>query len=335
VGWRPRANVSGTHVRPGSFSTTFRTNSRGLRSPERPLSKPPGVKRIVVLGDSFAWGYGVEDREIFTEVLEAALPGYQVINLGVTAFATRQEFQFLKLEGLAWEPDVVLLAFTLNDILESVTAPRSAAAPAPNRGLKRALANHSAFYRFAVDRLHTNRTLVRLLVNLGVTDRLSGPEELDPNLAPALKVYPDHLQRAFERARGDLLEMHRFLQARGIRFLVALIPSLQSVDATAFRHTIAYSIYDVDAFDLDKPYRLLGDVGRALGIDVVNPVEAFRREHRQGTARYLRNDMHFSPVGHALFAREIHATLAPAAAREGRSLVTGQHDRSESAPVRP
>src|SRR5437016_4701046 len=48
LGWRPRENVKGEHNQEGSFTTTFRTNSRGLRDREYSIEKPNGVTRIVV-----------------------------------------------------------------------------------------------------------------------------------------------------------------------------------------------------------------------------------------------------------------------------------------------
>src|SRR5881296_1825497 len=36
-------------------------NSRGNRSPEVVFAKPSGVRRVVILGDSNAWGYGLGD----------------------------------------------------------------------------------------------------------------------------------------------------------------------------------------------------------------------------------------------------------------------------------
>lgn len=88
-------------------------NSKGLRDREYQYDKPDGVRRILVLGDSYAWGYGVADDEVFTEVLEKRLAGdrWQVINSGVSGWGTDQEYLFLTSEGFRYAPDVVVLAF--------------------------------------------------------------------------------------------------------------------------------------------------------------------------------------------------------------------------------
>ena len=117
LGWR---NV------PGFIATTLEEpltiNSKGLRDREYEWDKPAGKRRVLVLGDSFTWGYGVADDEIFTEVLEAKLaPGWQVINTGVSGWGTDQEYLYLVEEGFDYHPDLVVLAFyTFNDPREVV-----------------------------------------------------------------------------------------------------------------------------------------------------------------------------------------------------------------------
>lgn len=114
LGWR---NIP--YFKASTFGYPLSINSKGLRDREYPYQKPAGVKRILVLGDSFAWGYGVGDEHIFTEVLEEKLASgeqkWEVINAGVSGYGTDQEYLFLKNEGLKYEPDIVLLAFYLRN----------------------------------------------------------------------------------------------------------------------------------------------------------------------------------------------------------------------------
>ncbi len=95
-------------------------NSRGFRDGEHALVKPQGVFRIVLLGDSIAEGWGVERTEdIFPFVLGRYLGDQgrraEVINLAVSGYNTRQEVEMLRLRGLAYHPDLVLVAYCLND----------------------------------------------------------------------------------------------------------------------------------------------------------------------------------------------------------------------------
>lgn len=108
LGWRNIPNWEAT-----TRLRQLQINSKGLRDREYAYKKPTGVRRILVLGDSFAWGYGVSDEEIFTEQLEQRLEQWQVLNTGVSGWGTDQEYLFLKDEGVKYLSDVVVLAFFL------------------------------------------------------------------------------------------------------------------------------------------------------------------------------------------------------------------------------
>jgi len=112
---RPNLDVKFTNVR-------VTTSSCGMRGPERPRIKPPNTYRIALLGDSFAFGWGVPQDLTFAQVLEDALnqltggsPRVEVINLGVPGYSTFQEVSSLKDKGLLFDPDAVLLFFVHND----------------------------------------------------------------------------------------------------------------------------------------------------------------------------------------------------------------------------
>jgi hypothetical protein len=97
----------------------IKTNSHGFRANrEYSFEKSDGKKRILVLGDSFVWGWGVENEEMFTEILEKELGGTEVLNAGHTGFDTLQEFLLYKRIGIRYEPDLVLLCFFPNDITD-------------------------------------------------------------------------------------------------------------------------------------------------------------------------------------------------------------------------
>ena len=102
LGWKNKPLSEGYFTMPDS--TTFvKINSKGLRDKEYQYDKQRGVFRILVLGDSFTWGYGVELKEIFTERLENMLgKNVEVLNAGVTGYGTDQEMLFLEQEGLKY-----------------------------------------------------------------------------------------------------------------------------------------------------------------------------------------------------------------------------------------
>jgi tetratricopeptide (TPR) repeat protein len=93
------------------------TNSHGQRDVERTLEKPPGTGRIVVLGESVVEGFGIRDLDdTITRRLEHLYgDGTEVLNFGVSAYCTRAKVELLRVKGLAFRPDEVVLFFTQND----------------------------------------------------------------------------------------------------------------------------------------------------------------------------------------------------------------------------
>lgn len=122
LGWKNIPNWSAT-----TFDRPLNINSKGLRDREYDYAKPDNTSRILVLGDSYAWGYGVADDEVFSEVLESQLATqpvrWDVINCGVSGYGTDQEYLFLQNEGFQYSPDIVVLAFFLcNDPTNNTSA---------------------------------------------------------------------------------------------------------------------------------------------------------------------------------------------------------------------
>ena len=133
----------------------FAMNSAGFRDYEYAETKPGATYRIVVVGDSTTAGNGVPDLDkTYTKQLEHLLntpetPGrhYEVLNMGVGGYHTMQEIETLRVKGLPYQPDLVLVTFCVNDfhlhsdggvhrkLLEQARLGRSAGEPAHAGGL--------------------------------------------------------------------------------------------------------------------------------------------------------------------------------------------------------
>ncbi len=101
---------------------TITVNSLGMRDAE-PREPVPGMRRILVLGDSVSFGLGVEDNETWPHVLDARLrqaearggPPFDVLNMAVSGYSTLDEYAQLKHRGLELDPDFVIVGYFLND----------------------------------------------------------------------------------------------------------------------------------------------------------------------------------------------------------------------------
>jgi lysophospholipase L1-like esterase len=96
------------------------SNSLGYRDVEHAVAKPPGVYRIVVLGDSIAAGLRVDRFEdTFPPILQGLLNARglhaEVLSFAVSGYNTQQEVETLKEKGLRYQPDLVLLAYSLGN----------------------------------------------------------------------------------------------------------------------------------------------------------------------------------------------------------------------------
>jgi hypothetical protein len=117
LGWFPIANSRGEFT--SSRTIHIVHNNLGLRGPE-PITN--GKPTIMFLGDSFVWGYDVEEPERFTEKIQAKHPEWNVLNLGVSGYGTDQEYLLLQQQFDRYKPQMVfLIVCAANDIGDNCT----------------------------------------------------------------------------------------------------------------------------------------------------------------------------------------------------------------------
>jgi len=114
VGWlyQPHAEADTARV-----SGTFIANSLGLREAELGVKDKP---RVVFLGDSFTWGWGVPNGVRYTDRLQAAYPRYHIVNAGINGYSTVQAALLLKKYHQQLMPDLVVLQVFHNDFIENL-----------------------------------------------------------------------------------------------------------------------------------------------------------------------------------------------------------------------
>lgn len=125
LGWTLPASASGT-FQCNEYRIQLRTNSWGLRGPEVNSADPTPL-RILVLGDSYAFGWGVSNEDAFPRRLERLLraraPGrpVEVINAGVPGYGFHQRIRMLKLIRARVRVDgVIFTASMANDPWEDL-----------------------------------------------------------------------------------------------------------------------------------------------------------------------------------------------------------------------
>jgi lysophospholipase L1-like esterase len=332
-------NIPGTStILPGEdHPVAVRINSRGFRGREHDWSAPHGF-RILGIGDSFTFGYGVDEQDTYLSRLEALLQGRaEVINAGVAGTGPDEQARLLAADGPGLRPDLVVVGFVVgHDLADVVTGPDRLAlvdgSPRlpdgfverwyrplrPGRILdspmvespsglglpipfKAFLRRHSHAYRFLSRR-------VALLRQSRPGDTAGAPAAEFTLFAPeafCLKSDPPEFEQAWSRAEQRLGEMKAWCDGHGARLAVVAIPTEAQVDPDAWDAARRrYGLREED-FDLEKPQRVLTAFAAERGIPLIDLLPALRAARGTGPRLYSRSDIHWTPRGHAVAAEEI------------------------------
>lgn len=125
LGWR-----LGSRQEQGSWGQRYdglwKHNVFGFRSPYETIKRRPGVKRVYTTGDSYTWGDKIAETDsVWPARLERSLRetypgvGFEVINAGRNGWTTANEGELLRRLGWQFDPDLVVVQYTINDALPS------------------------------------------------------------------------------------------------------------------------------------------------------------------------------------------------------------------------
>jgi lysophospholipase L1-like esterase len=303
LGWMNRKGAAG-ELRPPDDSlslTQIRINSEGFRGKEVRLPKPKGGKRILFLGDSNTFGYGVNEDARFSNLLENRLTGYDTVNLGVFGYGTDQEAILFEREGLRFAPDLVVAAFSAGDLNDNRSSIDTGVSkpyctlengqiklnnvPVPQPG-SRTLMKQGSLLR---ETLYRNSHLYRLLAETLKESRVFMPDSV------------------FELTEGEGMQvtvavlegMNRVCRENGSRFAVLLLSHGAWIDASAKNRQQDVGYYPVMA-------RILA----SRGIAVIDTTERFIEETAKGRRLFFdRDPVHLNSEGNRIVAEVLHDGL--------------------------
>ena len=263
--------------------------SRLFRPDFRKPRREPGPKedqfRIVVVGDSFAWGDGVHAEDAFPDRLEIRLNAvsrgdrFEVVNWSRPGWNTVRQYRSLK-DRLDWlDPDLLILSVVLNDAeptepeeLEELRTGIVTREPGP--GLSASLYGHSRLYQWAWDRLENTRRRRELTAYYHSL------------------FHGEHWQ-AFGRAVRSL---HKATRSRSIPMILVVFP-----------------IFDCQLDD-SYPYLELhakaGEVGESLDVPVLDLTEEYQAVDARRLAVIPFTNAHPNELAHRMAADAIVDYLA-------------------------
>ena len=317
LGYRYRANLDVSLQGHPDFSFHLRTNARGLRNghPDEPVA-------AVLVGDSFALGYGVEELDTWAALL-GALSGAEVANLGVGGFGSIRVLRLLQAEGMRLQPRLVLWQFFEDDFLgaglfrrwldsgepEFLTwqqARYSRPWPAPAiRGpvwqVRRFLSRHVVSYE-ALKALLRAGAYGREQPALVQGDASGKPMLLD---LATHRTWTDRaqadVQLGWQETQRCLLAAQALVAEAGAHLAVVAAPAKEAV----YWQFVAPSVRRRLGELAPRNGRLVAEFCRRSGIPCLDLYEPFTGAGRQGQRLYFRHDAHWNAAGHRLAAQAV------------------------------
>jgi lysophospholipase L1-like esterase len=182
-------------------------NAAGLRNSEVEFAKPSDITRVLMLGDSITFGWGVPFEKTMSRVLERKLndrsqQSYEVINTGVGNYNTAMEASYFFHRGKVFEPDIVVLNYFIND-----------AELTPKYESANWIARHSYAYAIVGGAWDGLKRRV-----LGEADWRDYYKSLYADGAPGWRL-----------AQKNIARLADYCRANGVRFIIAHIPELREL----------------------------------------------------------------------------------------------------------
>jgi hypothetical protein len=328
------------HTKEGFSEGHF--NSHGFRDYERTYEKPPGVFRILVLGDSYIEALQVQLEDSFTAQLEKILNAhapstqFEVLSLGQSGFGTADEYLRYLNFGVAYEPDLVILAFlTKNDFRNNSKFLNREQVGfyyvfdhhhnlVLDRSLFQAYENNLSFPKGLFQELKTKSHLLNLiserlyLLRLQLVESQLKEAHKDKEIAGEgkgkgldlfsdLNIYrsdlPPQWKETVEITKEIILNFKRSVEEHGSRFLLLVLSNSEQVHPEVGREL--RNQYKIE-MDYEQPDRILDEFAREHAVAFVELMPAFR-DHHMKSGQYLHGfdsslAGHWNQAGHRLAA---------------------------------
>ena len=257
-------------------------NEAGYRGPLYPEEKPDTVWRVVAVGNSTAFGLGVNDTDTYLRRLERLLTDasdrrVQVVNLAVPGYNTEQELEMLRVRGFRFHPDLVVLGYDHNDPKPILGRARPTMPDHYGRNLL-----HSELVRYLARKFYSRPELRLGKVDGHVT---RGPQ--------------------WDRHLVALSDIGDTCRAEGVPVVVVIFDAwIQREDRETSRHYRA----------LHKPLQPIWSKGGFHVMDCYDLFEALMREHDWSDTKALwvsvePRDGHPNAEGHRLIAEAAFQTI--------------------------
>lgn len=315
---------SHAEFRQPDFAYVQHVNNLGLRGPDMVAEKPPGTYRIVMLGDSFTMGKGVEDNETFSALLAASLPpriaacggpAIEVLNGGVDSYAPVLSYIQLKREIAPLRPDLVVLNLDVSDLVQE-SAYRSQAVYRDDGDIVAVPQRPTSGGSYEKFRDWTSRNLFfTRLILFHVNKRLQHREltvrdvVTEANLEIAAHTLAGDRDRTvqWDAIFDSLLRIKAYADQNGIGFLLTIYPWGHQVSAREWVPG-RYNYIPQDSVASERSRETVHRLAAAHGIEVIDLFDGLR-SYDGDELLYFKYDNHWTTAGHRVVARGMEAAL--------------------------
>ncbi len=300
------------------YSNEIRINEAGLRGSEI-ASSPMDTLRVLVVGDSFVFGVGVEDTETFAALLPVSLApdGLEAegLNAGIPAFGVPDAESWFRRHGAGLEPDVVVLAIFLgNDLVdaspdrEEILLVDGLLVPSQSAGgLKAWLHRHSHLF-VAIKGLLEQPGFQPLRAKLGLGEPWK-TRTLREELGVYRKTADQELEPAIEATHEALGRFKDLSTDLDFDLVAVLIPSEIQLEPDRWHTSLTSLGLDPAEYDPSTPTRIFRKLLARHEIPTLDLGPPFEEGLSQGNELYFRLDRHWTVEGHELAAEELSRFL--------------------------
>jgi len=285
IGSFPKSEIHGSIV----------INSKGLRDVERDYQRNSKF-RILGLGDSFAFGHGVELEESFLYITEELLNakfenGLEIVKAGSPGVGPDTYLNYLSLEGYRFNPDLVLVNIFLgNDIdnlkLESKKQDLKGTSNQKKASFKIFLRKNVHLYSFTVDRLKTLPVARNYLRESGLLEPPIGRE--------LFEVYRINPSADTEKRWQYCFNILDSIRAISINMVVCLIPAREQCSPERFEMALSQFSFESKDFSSSVPNQRFAEYCLERNIPMVDLTDILIEE---GISNYYEIDPHFNVKG--------------------------------------
>lgn len=314
-GYKVRPNLTFEFANPyHGYRGTVHTNALGLRGGNAAVPKPPGVFRILFIGDSMTAGLEVNDDDTFSAVCGQELggaPRVEALNAGVRGYNADNILGYLQDAGIALQPDVVVYTFVDNDLTALPDYTPATSDWSRGSTLTGLWGRWSAYSHlsYRVDLLR-QQVALRKSVDTTQTKRVYVPRGLFTLFT--LKQYDNDPAAVLTQLR--IAAMDSTCRAHGARFVLAGAPHRLEIspDAQDWLRTQLAGRADPD---VDGARHYLDWVAAQIRCARVDPIPEFRAGLPHDRDYWFHKDDHLNVRGHrkygAILARELRRFVPP------------------------